>query len=86
MLESKVSSAFPEVYKLILLFVAIPVSVVTIERCFSNQKLMGSYLRSAMRRERLENLGGTFYWKHRGKDDCMTNFNYLTEWNLTGTN
>ena len=39
-----------------------------------------------MSEERLDNLGGTFCWKHRGKGDCMTNFNHLTEWNLTDVN
>ena len=60
MLESKGSSSFPEAYKLILLFVAILVTVATVERSFLKLKLMGTYLRSAMRKERLENLGSTF--------------------------
>ena len=85
-LESRVSSSFPEVYKLILLFAAIPATDATSERSFSKLKLMRTYLRSAMNEERLDNLGGTFYWKHRGKDDCMTNSNHLTEWNLTDAN
>ena len=86
MLESRVTSSFPEVYKLILLFVAIPVTVTAARRSFAKLKFIRTYLRSAVREKRLDNLGNTFYWKHRSKDDCMTNSNHLTGWNLTGVN
>ena len=56
MLESRVSSSFPEVYKLILLFVTIPVTVATAERSFSKLKLIKTYLRSAISQERRDNL------------------------------
>ena len=59
MLDSRLSSSFPEVYKLILLFVTIPVTVATVKRSFSKLKLMRTYLRSAMSQEWFNNLGNT---------------------------
>ena len=43
MLESRVSSFFPEVYKLLILFVTIPVTVATAEISFSKLKLIKTY-------------------------------------------
>ena len=55
-LESRVSSSFPEAYKLLVLFVTIPVTVATAERSFSKLKLINTYLRSKISQERLDNL------------------------------
>ena len=56
MLESRVSSSFPEAYKLLVLFVTIPVTVATAERSFSKLKLIKTYLRSKISQERFDNL------------------------------
>ena len=56
MLESRVSSSFPEAYKLLVLFVTLPVTVATAERSFSKLKLIKTYLRSKISQERLDNL------------------------------
>ena len=56
MLESRVSSSFPEAYKLLVLFVTVPVTVATAERSFSKLKLIKTYLRSKIPQERLDNL------------------------------
>ena len=56
MLESRVSSSFPEAYKLVVLFVTIPVTVATAERSFSKMKLIRTYLRSKISQEGLDNL------------------------------
>jgi hypothetical protein len=45
MLESRVSSSFSQVYKLLILFATIPVTVATAERSFSKLKLIKTYLR-----------------------------------------
>ena len=56
MLESRVSSSFPEAYKLLVLFVTIPVTVAAAGRSFSKLKLIKTYLRSKISQERLDNL------------------------------
>ena len=56
MLDSRVSSSFPEAYKLLVLFVAIPVTVAAGERSFSKLNLIKIYLRSKISQERLDNL------------------------------
>ena len=56
MLESRVSSSFPEAYKLLVLFVTIPVTAATAEKSFSKLKLIITYLRSKIFQERLDNL------------------------------
>ena len=55
MLESRVSSSFPQVYKLFL-FVTIPVTVATAERSFPKLKLINTYLRSTLSQQRLDDL------------------------------
>ena len=60
MLESRVSSSFPELYKLLVLFVTIPVTVATAERSFFKLKLIKTYLRSKISQERLDNLAMLF--------------------------
>ena len=57
MLESRVSSSFSQVYKLLILFATIPVTVATAESSFSKLKLIKTYLRSQMSlQERLAGL------------------------------
>jgi hypothetical protein len=56
MLESRVSSSFSQVYKLLILFATIPVTVATAERSFSKLKLVKTYLRSKISQERLSGL------------------------------
>ena len=53
MLESHVSSSFPQVYKALFLYTTIPVTVATAERSFSKLKLIKIYLRSTMAQGRL---------------------------------
>ena len=55
-LESCVSSSFSQIYKLLILFATIPVTVATAERSFSKPKLIKTYLRSQMSQERLAGL------------------------------
>jgi hypothetical protein len=55
-LESRVSSSFSQVYKLLILFATIPVTVATAERSFSKLKLIKTYLRSKISQERLSGL------------------------------
>ena len=53
MLESHVSSSFPQVYKALFLYATIPVTVATDERSFSKLKLIKTNLRSMMAQDRL---------------------------------
>ena len=56
MLESCVCSSFPQVYKVLVLFATIPVTVASAERSFSKLKLIKTYLRSKMAQEKLAGL------------------------------
>ena len=53
---SRVSSSFSQVYKLLIVFATIPVTLATAERSFSKLKLIKTYLRSQMFQERLSGL------------------------------
>ena len=48
MLESRVNSSFPQVYKALFPFATFPVTVANAERSLSKRKLIKIYLRSAM--------------------------------------
>ena len=50
------SSCFPEVCTVFLLFVTIPVATASSEQSFSKLKLIKTYLRNSMGQERLRNL------------------------------
>ena len=56
MLQSRISSSFPEMHKLLILFITLPVTVASAERSFSKLKLIKTYLRSTMSQERLDDL------------------------------
>ena len=56
MLQSRISSSFPEMYKLLILFITLPLTVASAERSFSKLKLIKTYLRSTMSQERLDDL------------------------------
>ena len=56
MLQSCLSSSFPEMYNLLILFITLPVTVASAERSFSKLKLIKTYLRSTMSQERLDYL------------------------------
>ena len=56
MLQSRISSSFPEMYKLLILFITLPVTVASAERSFSKLKLIKTYLRCTMSQERLDDL------------------------------
>ena len=56
MLQSRISSSFPEMYKLLTLFITLPVTVASAERSFSKLKLIKTYIRSTMSQERLHDL------------------------------
>lgn len=56
MLQSRISSSFPEMYKLLTLFITLPVTVASAERSFSKLKLIKTYIRSTMSQERLDDL------------------------------
>jgi len=51
-----VCSSFPQLLKLLILFLTIPVTVATAERSFSKLKIIKSYLRSSVSQERLDGL------------------------------
>ena len=54
--KARIASSFPQLCKLLLLFLTIPLIVVTAERSFSKLKIIKSYLRSSMAQERLDGL------------------------------
>ena len=54
--KARVASFFPQLCKLLLLFLTIPVTVASAERSFSKLKIIKSYLRSFMAQERLDGL------------------------------
>ena len=54
--DYKIISSFPQLHKLFILFLTIPVTVASAERSFSKLKLIKSYLRSRMGQSRLTNL------------------------------
>ena len=56
MINFSVCSSFPQLLKLLILFLTIPVTVATAERSFSKLKIIKSYLRSSMSQERLDGL------------------------------
>ena len=56
MYDYKVLSSFPELQKLFVLFMTIPVTVASAERSFSKLKLIKTYLRSKMDQSKLTNL------------------------------
>lgn len=56
MLESRVTSLFHMVYRLLVLFISIPATVVSAEQSFSKLKLIKTYLRSTMSQQRLDDL------------------------------
>ena len=56
MYDYKVISSFPELQKLLVLFMTIPVTVASAERSFSKLKLIKTYLRSKMEQSKLSNL------------------------------
>ena len=56
MINFSVCSSFPQLLKLLILFLTIPVTVATAERSFSKPKIIKSYLPSSMSQERLNGL------------------------------
>ncbi|CAB4021489.1 zinc finger MYM-type 1-like [Paramuricea clavata] len=54
--KARIASSFPQLCKLLLLFLTIPVTVASAERSFSKLKIIKSYLRSSMAQERLDGL------------------------------
>ena len=54
--KARISSSFPQLCKLLLLFLTIPVTVASAERSFSKLKIIKSYLRNSMAQERLDGL------------------------------
>lgn len=54
--RARIASSFPQLCKLLLLFLTIPVTVASAERSFSKLKIIKSYLRSSMAQERLDGL------------------------------
>ena len=56
MYDYKVISSFPELQKLLVLFMTIPVTVASAERSFLNLKLIKTYLRSKMEQSKPSNL------------------------------
>lgn len=56
--------SFPEIFKLIKIFAAIPVTSATAERSFSALRLLTTYLRSTMGQERLTSLAMPYIHKN----------------------
>lgn len=54
--DLRLNSSFPQLHKLLLLFLTIPVTVASAERSFSKLKLIKTYLRSKMSQSRLSHL------------------------------
>ena len=54
--NANLSSSFPDVCTAIFLFLTLPVTTASCERCFSKLKIIKNYLRSTMAQERLKNL------------------------------
>lgn len=54
--ESKLEEGYPNIHVALKIFVTLPVSVATGERSFSKLKLIKTYLRNAMKQQRLTNL------------------------------
>ncbi|CAB3994722.1 zinc finger MYM-type 1-like [Paramuricea clavata] len=54
--KARIASSFPQLCKLLLLFLTIPVIVASAERSFSKLKIIKSYLRSSIAQERLDGL------------------------------
>ena len=56
MLQSPISSSFPEMCKLLTLLITLPVTFASAQISFSKLKLIKTYLRSMMSQERLDDL------------------------------
>jgi len=56
LIKARIVSSFPQLFRLLILFLTIPVTVANAERSFSKLKLIKSYLRSSMSQDRLDGL------------------------------